>query len=369
MPSYKIPLTRPFITDALKDRVLAVLDSGHLTEGPVTSEFEEAVRQFVGCEHAIAVKSCTAGLEVALRALGVGPGDEVIVPDFTYPATAQAALLLGATVVLVDVDRQNMVIDFDALEAALTNRTKAVIPVSSFGNPLDYGRLTALKNKHGFFVVEDAAAALGASFKNVRVGNQADISVFSFHPRKFITTGEGGVITTNNSDWAAWMRSFKFFGMSLEDNGLSPEFTLAGSNNKMSDILAAVGLAQMEEAEALLTHRIGLADHYIELLQDVSEVEVAPTTEGGVHSRQSFCVFVDNRDEILRTMREAGIEVQVGTYALHKHPAFSGSATVRNSGDLSNSRHLDGHCLALPLYHNLSSEDQATVVAELTKAL
>jgi dTDP-4-amino-4,6-dideoxygalactose transaminase len=187
----QIPLIKPFINEEIKKKVLSVLESGFLTEGPVAREFEEVCRKYLGCKHCIVVSSCTVGIEMALHCLNVGPGDEVIVPDYTYPATADAVAIVGAKIVLVDVDPGTMLMDYDALEGAISPRTKAMIPVSLFGNPLDYDRLNAIKEQYDIYIVEDAACALGAEYKSVRVGNLADISVFSLHPRKFITTGEG----------------------------------------------------------------------------------------------------------------------------------------------------------------------------------
>ena len=174
----KIPLIKPFINDDIKKRVLAVLDSGHLTEGPVTREFEESCRAYLGCKYCIAVTSCTVGLEVALRCLGVGKGDEVIVPDYTYPATADVVRLVGAKTVLVDVDPTTMLIDYDALVAAITPETKAILPVSLFGNPLDYDRLAAIKDKYGIFIIEDAACSLGSEYKGRKVGAIGDMAAF-----------------------------------------------------------------------------------------------------------------------------------------------------------------------------------------------
>jgi len=150
----KIPLIKPYITQELKDKVCEVLESGYLTEGPVTEEFENAIRKYIGCKHAIAVTSCTTGLEIALRAINIGPGDEVIVPDYTYPATADVVSIVGATAVIVDVSPQTMLIDYDALEAAITPKTKAVIPVSIFGNPLDWDRLNNIKVKYGIYIIK-----------------------------------------------------------------------------------------------------------------------------------------------------------------------------------------------------------------------
>lgn len=217
----KIPLIRPYITEEVKQEVNRVLDSGYLTEGPVTAALENAVRDYIGCGHVLAVCNCTVGLEMALRALGIGPGDEVIVPDYTYPATVDVINIVGATAILVDICTETMLIDYDAAEAAITDRTSAIMPVSLFGNPLNWDRLSQIKKKHDLFIIEDAACSLGATYKGIKTGTLADISVFSLHPRKFITTGEGGLITTNNPEWAEWMMSYKHFGMGVHQSRLN----------------------------------------------------------------------------------------------------------------------------------------------------
>ncbi len=221
-PAISIPLMKPYVTPEVKQAVCDVLDSGWLTEGPVTRALEESFGRYIGCEYALAVSNCTVGLETALRALGIGPGHEVIVPDYTYPATAFAVNLVGATAVLVDVHPATLLIDYEALEAAITPRTRAVMPVSIFGNPLDYDRLHQIRARHGLYIIEDAACAIGAAFRNTKVGALADISVFSLHPRKFITTGEGGIITTANREWAEWMLSYTHFGTGCTTPTLLP---------------------------------------------------------------------------------------------------------------------------------------------------
>jgi dTDP-4-amino-4,6-dideoxygalactose transaminase len=366
---YRIPLIQPYITDDIKARVCAVLDSGYLTEGPVTRELESAFRQYTGAAHAIAACNCTVGLEMALRALGVGPGDEVIVPDYTYPATASVAAIVGAKIVIVDVSPDTMLIDYDALEAAITPRTKAIIPVSIFGNPLDYGRLNDIKARHGVPIVEDAACSIGARYRDKPVGNWADISVFSFHPRKFITTGEGGIITTNHARWAEWMESYKHFGMGPSATREGTVFAMIGTNYKLSNIQAAVGVGQMLEVDRLLERRRKLAARYGEKLAGASGVRLPETTSGGIHSYQSCCVFVERRDQIMAAMRQSGIEVQIGTYALHHHPAFQQGAGCRWAGKLGNSDKVFQECLALPLFHELTENDQDAVVKELLKAI
>jgi perosamine synthetase len=365
----KIPLIKPYMDQQIKDKVCQVLDSGYLTEGPVTREFEQALRDYLGCGYALAVTSCTTGLELALRALGIGPGDEVIVPDYTYPATADVVAIVGADLVLVDIDRETMLIDYDALEAAITPRTRAVIPVSLFGNPLDYDRLAAIKEKYDVYLVEDAACALGAEFRGIKVGNQADISVFSFHPRKFITTGEGGLITTQNPHWHEWMNSYKHFGMGAADSRLTTNFVQIGTNYKLSNLLAAVGLGQLARIEALLSRRRELAENYLNLLRDHPKVGLPRTTAHGKHSYQTFCVYIERRDEVLAELRQAGIEVQIGSYALQMHAPFAPGPHCRQAGDLAGSFYAFEHCLALPLYHDLQPEDQELVVRELTRRL
>ncbi len=385
----KIPLIKLYITDEVKAEVLKVLDSGYLTEGPVTHEFEDVFKRYIGCRHAIAVTSCTTGLEMALRAVGIGPGDEVIVPDYTYPATAAVVNIVGATAILVDVDSGTMLIDCDTLEEAITERTRAVIPVSIFGNPLEYDRLNPIRKNHGIFIIEDAACSVGASYKGKRVGTFADISVFSFHPRKFITTGEGGIVTTDNTVYADWMETYKHFGMRAA--AISPacteqsigsgrggagvmgiesiSFEMIGTNYKLSNIQAAVGLAQMRHVNELLEKRMALARNYTHLLRDCPVAKIPVTTLGGEHSYQSFCVFVEKRDEVMRSMREQGIEVQIGTYALHMHKAFNDNPKCRIAGDMKGSTYAYEHCLVLPMHHEMTESDQQYVVETLINTM
>jgi dTDP-4-amino-4,6-dideoxygalactose transaminase len=361
----RIPLIRPWITDEVKAKVLEVLDRGYLTEGPVTAEFERACRDHIGCRHAIAMCNCTVGLETALRAAGVAAGDEVIVPDYTYPATASVVDIVGATAVLVDVDPETMLADYAAIEAAVTPRTRAVMPVSLFGNPLDYDRLDAIKRRHGLVIVEDAACSIGARWCGRPVGGFADASVFSFHPRKFITTGEGGLVTTDRDDWAEWMVSYKHFGMVETASREGTVFGRIGTNYKLSNVLAAIGLVQMRHVEELLSERRRLAERYTALLADHPAVKPMRVTAGGECSWQSYCVVVRDRDRVMKALRAEGIEAQIGTYALHLHPAYRGNPRCRAAGDLVGSRAAFERCLVLPLYHGMTEAEQDRVVGRL----
>ena len=365
----RIPLMKPHLPRGTKELVCEVLDSGHLTEGPVTAEFESLVAKYVGVKHCIAVTSCTVGLEIALRSLGVGPGDEVILPDYTYPSTGLAVGLVGATAVIVDIDKKTLNIDYEQLEAAVTPATKAVVPVSLFGNPLDSSRLAALRDEYGFFIVEDAACSLGAEFNGEKTGTWADLAVFSCHPRKFVTTGEGGMIVTDNDEWARWIRSYKFFGVERSASRNDVQFQSLGTNSKMSDLLAAVGVCQMREVDSLLARRRALAENYRKLLSGRHALELPAVVSGGVHSYQSFCVLVENRDSALSEMRRAGIEVQIGTYSLSEQEYFKSSEKVRFIGGVESAQWAYDHCLALPLFHDMTFEMQERVSNVLLRIL
>jgi len=360
---------KPYITNEVKEAVCKVLDSGYLTEGPITEAFEVAVKDYLRCKHVLAVCNCTVGLEMALRAVDIGPGDEVIVPDYTYPATASVVAIVGAKIVLVDIDPQNMLIDYDALEKAITPRTKAVIPVSLFGNPLDYDRLNIIKKKYNIYVIEDAACSIGAEYKGIKIGNQADISVFSLHPRKFITTGEGGLVTTKNTDWAEWMLSYKHFGMGVQESRLTTSFDRIGTNAKLSNIQAAVGLVQMRHIDKLLEKRRQIARRYREELTKIRGITYPKTTENGSHSYQSCCVLVENRNQVMENMKAQGIQTQIGTYALHAHRAYNNHQNCRTSGDMVGSKCAFDRCLTLPLYHEMTGEEQAYVIHNLKKLM
>lgn len=365
----KIPLIKPYIPDKTLTAVRDVLFSGYLTEGLVTKKFEEHFARFIHIPHAIAVTSCTTGLELVLRALDIGTGDEIIIPDYTYPATAQSIMITGATAVIVDCDPNTLNIDYNALEAAITPRTKCIMPVSLFGNPLNWDILNRLASRYKLKIVEDAACAFGSSYKGCYSGAFGDAAVFSLHPRKSITTGEGGMITTHDDILAARLRSLKHFGLTGDtahrENIL---FAYLGTNAKMSDIVAAVGLAQLDEAEHILACRRNRAERYQLLLADMEQaghLRWPITSPESLHGWQSCCILVSKRDRILQSMRSEDIEVQIGTYALHREPLFQSHPLCRLHGSLSGSLKAYETTLALPLYHTMTDADQEYVVDRL----
>jgi len=362
MVQVKIPLARPFVGDEELEAIRKVLDSKYMTEGPMTKQFEEKFSEYIQVKNSVATTSCTTALEIALRVLGIGPEDEVIVPDFTYPITAGVAFLVGAKPILVDVDLESYNVTADAIENAITKKTKCVIPVSLCGNPLDKD-VYRVSREHGLLIVEDAACSVGAEIDGKKVGTFADITCFSFHPRKIITTGEGGMLTTDDDELAEKARSLKRFG--LKDG----KFEYIGTNYKLSDILGAIGLVQLSKVESIIKDRIQKAKIYDELLADVEYVKTPSVKPNVKHTFQSYVIYIKKegvRDRLRRDLAENGIETQIGTYALHLQPCFT---NVERRWDLKNSEKLFNNLLTLPLHHELSFEDQKLVCGAISEFL
>jgi dTDP-4-amino-4,6-dideoxygalactose transaminase len=363
----KIRLIEPQIDQEAIDRVEEVLRSGWLTEGPVTQEFEKLFAAKVGARFGAAVCNCTLALELALRALKLRPDDEVIVPDFTHPATAQAVVWAGAKPVLVDVDVASYNIDSNNVRAAINDNTKCVIPVSWGGNPLNMKPYDEIKKDFNLTIVEDSACSIGSEYSGVKTGSAADVSCFSLHPRKIITTGEGGMITTNNEELFEEMNSLKKFGERIVNGKM--EFFRMGTNFKLSNILAAVGISQLRKLDEIIDRRRELAKNYDQLLSGSQGIRIPKCGDNVKHVYQTYAVYVEQergRDRIMKDLRNKGIEVQIGTYALHLQPAFK---DLKRIGSLENSDKLYHNLLALPMSSSMSFEDQEYVVSEVERVL
>ena len=310
-----IRLARPDVGEAELRAVSEVVASGQLTMGPKVAEFEEAVARAVGTAHAAAVSSGTAALHLALLALEVGPGDEVIVPAYTFPATANVVELCGARAVLVDVDPDTFVVDPAAVAAAVGPRTRAVVAVHLFGRPVEWEALqTAFPQE--VVLVEDAAGALGARYRGTRCGALGVVGCLSFHPRKIVTTGEGGAVTTDEAGLDAAVRRLRHHGWATVGDMPSPGF-----NYRLPDLLCAIGIPQIARLEELLAARERVAGWYSERLEHL--VLTPRAAEGDRHGWQAYVVQLDRRDAALTALREAGIEAQIGTWALHRLGAYS----------------------------------------------
>ncbi len=277
----KVPITRPWFDDQEASAVAAVLESGWVSQGPRVEEFEATFAAYVGARYAVATSSCTTALHLALIAGGVRPGDEVLVPTFTFVATANAVEYCGARPVFVDVDLETFNIDPALIEAKITARTRAIIPVHLFGLPADMDPILEIAERHALVVIEDAACGVGSRYHDRHVGTVGLAGCFSFHPRKIITTGEGGMLVTDDAALAARVRSLRSHGAEVSDlerhagNGTRlPAFSEVGFNYRMTDVQAAIGLAQMAKLEGVLDSRSELARRYDAALQGVPGLRI-----------------------------------------------------------------------------------------------
>jgi perosamine synthetase len=346
----RIRLGRPDVGEAELAEVADVLESGMLTMGPKVAAFEAEIARACEVEHALAVTSGTAALHLAVVAFGLEPGDEVLVPAYTFPATANVVALSGLTPVLVDVDPETM--NLDPARIALGPRTKLLLGVHLFGRPL---RVDDLPDD--LPLLEDAAGALGARYRGRACGGLGVAGCLSFHPRKIVTTGEGGAVTTNDDAFAERVRRMRNHGWrSLAP----PDLPAPGLNYRLSDILCAVGIPQARRLDELLAARTRIADGYAERLRDLP-VLLPRADDGDVHGWQAYVIQVDDRDRVLHELRAQGIEAQIGTYALHLLGAY------RHQGDFPGAARVYERALALPFHTRLADSDLDLVAEALDK--
>lgn len=364
-----MPLIRPDIRfEEVSDDIRTILESGHLTRGPYVQNFEKGLAAYVNAKFAVATTSATTALHAALVARGIGPGDEVLVSDFTFPASGNAIVQCGATPVLVD----NLAgrFDFDPADAKAkaTAKTKAIMVIHPFGQPAEMDAIRALAEAYGLWVLEDAACALGAGRNGVRCGVLGDAACFSFHPRKILTTGEGGMVTTNDAKLFERLSVLLAHGGTPVEMGAS--FVENGFNYRMSEIQAALGLAQLRRFDAILSERKRIAGLYIEAFENLEWVSVPLSAPFADCSFQSFVVLLKegiDRNRVITRMRGQGIETTLGTYAMHTHPAFARFGYA--PGDLPHAYHAERFSLTLPLIKGMTEQDIAQVVDALGKAV
>jgi dTDP-4-amino-4,6-dideoxygalactose transaminase len=343
-----VRLARPDVGEEELAEVAAVLESGQLTMGPKVAELEEELARACGTEHAVVVSSGTAALHLAVLALGIGPGDEVIVPAYTFPATANVVALAGATPVLVDVDPETF--NLDPAQVKTTPRTKAIVPVHLFGRPAPLEELPEAT------ILEDAAGALGAERRGRPVGGLGDAGCLSFHPRKIVTTGEGGAVTTNDPELAERVRSYRHHGWTPSD---SYEDMVGGAfNYRLADILCAIGIPQVRRLDQLLAARERIAAGYAERLAHLP-VRLPAADEGDRHGWQAYVIQLDDRDRVMADLRAQGIQCQIGTYALHRLSAYRGQGSFPGADECFE------RALALPLHTQLTDSELDRVAEAL----
>ncbi len=349
--------------------VASVIESGYLTQGSVTAALEESIRSVVGTGFAFATSSATTGLHLSLRALGVQAGDEVIVPAFTFPATANAVLQQGAEPVFVDIDETTFAMDAGRLNAAVSPRTVAIMPVHAFGLCADMDPINAIASRHGVPVLEDAACALTAEYHGRQAGTLGALGVFSFHPRKIITTGEGGMVVTDDEVLAERLQILRSHGGVRGE--LFLEFVDAGYNYRLSDVHAAIGMAQMQKLAVIADERIALAGRLSERLSDHEAVRTPSAPPGRRHSFQSYVVDLDEeveRDQVIREMRARDVETTLGTYGLHLQPFFRDRAGLAPDHFPAATR-AHRQTLTLPLYPGMTDSDLDRVADALRESV
>jgi dTDP-4-amino-4,6-dideoxygalactose transaminase len=356
----RLKLIEPVIGEEEIRAVTKVLKSGWLAEGQKVREFENIVKKYVGVNYGYATTSCTTALELSLRALEIGKGDEVIVSDFGHVASAEVVKTVGAEPVLADVDLKSYNIPPEEIKRAYSKKTKCVIAVSLLGNPLDLNVYETVKEL-GIHIVEDAACSLGAKACDIMTGALADITCFSFHPRKIVTTGLGGMAVTDNLCYAEKLVRLRKFGqIPFGDNNLIAVDW--GTNSQLSDVLGAIGIEQMKKIEKIISRRRELAYGYNKLLDGMYGFMVPEERKDTRHTYQTYAIYVEVegvRDKIISYLKKENIEAKFGSHALHLHPYL---ASVRRASSLENSEKLYRNTLALPMCHSMTIEDQKQVV-------
>jgi dTDP-4-amino-4,6-dideoxygalactose transaminase len=385
-----IPITRAVFDEAESQAVARVLASGWVVQGPRVAEFEAGFRAFTGIPEAVACTSCTTGLHLALLAEGIGPGDEVIVPSFTWVASANAVLYVGATPVLADVSLDTFNITADEIERRITPRTRAIMAVHLFGLAAEMDEILAVARGREIKVIEDAACALGTLYRGRHVGAIGDGGAFSFHPRKAITTGEGGMYTTADPSKGTHARSLRDHGAARSDHArhtsrgaaLLPVFEMVGYNYRMTDLQAAVGVAQLGKLEAVLAARIDRARRYDELLSGIDGLMLPVEPEGHRHSYQSYVCRIPTaqtteaeivagnayRNAVMSALEDERIATRQGTHAVHMLGYYArtwGYTPMQFPGAFA----ADHLSLSLPLYAQMTDEEQDRVVERLAHHL
>jgi dTDP-4-amino-4,6-dideoxygalactose transaminase len=384
-----IPITKPFLGPEEFAAVRRPLETGWLVQGPYVKEFEDKFGQFVGATHSVATTSCTTALHLAVAAMDLKPGDEVIVPAFTWVATANVVEYMGATPVFVDIELSTFNLDVERLEAAISPRTVGVLPVHLFGLAADMDPILEIAGRHGLWSVEDAACGFGATYGGQHVGTFGDLGCFSFHPRKSITTGEGGMVTTSRIDLAKTVRSLRDHGASRSDHQrhtssssyLLAEYDLLGYNFRMTDLQGAIGTVQMDRADWVLSERRRCAETYDRLLADLDWLALPVTPPGSVHGYQSYvCLFrpeeptldsVDalhrRRNALMAVLEEDGVATRQGTHAAFMQGFYASKYAIPHSS-LPAAYFADRLSISLPMYPGMTADELEYVAASLRKA-
>jgi dTDP-4-amino-4,6-dideoxygalactose transaminase len=378
-----IPVARPWMDEREADAARRVILSGWVTQGPEVAAFEREFAEAVGAAHACAVSSCTTALHLALVALGIEPGDEVVTVSHSFVATANAIRYTGAVPVFVDIDLQTFNIDPSLVDAAFTSRTKAILAVHQLGMPCDLAALASIAARRGVPLIEDAACAIGSEINWQgtwqRIGRpHGDVACFSFHPRKLLSTGDGGMLTTANAELDRLFRLLRQHGMSVpdavrhsSDRVIVESYPVLGYNYRMTDIQAAIGREQLKRLTEMVACRRRLAARYDEQVQSIADVSIPVEREWSRSNWQSYAILlaphIDQR-RLMQQMLDAGIATRRGVMNAHRERSYP-PGSWRAGSALERSEQAQDSALVLPLYHQLTEEDQDRVIAALRSAI
>jgi perosamine synthetase len=366
----RIPLSKPYIGEREEELVLEVLRSGRLSMGPVIDRFEELFAERVGAPHAVSLTSATAGLHLLCHGRGLGEGDEVITSPISFVATANCFIFEGATPIFADVDPSTLNLDPAAVEAAITERTRAIVAVDMYGYPCELDEIRAIASRHGLSVISDSAEALGAEYKGSPVGSHGVPAVFGFYPNKQITTGEGGVVVTDSDDEALLLRSLRNQGRSYESRWF--HHVRVGFNYRFTDLQAAVGIAQLEKLDEILSLRAAAAARYSELLTDVEGLQL-PHPDDGDHKRSWFVFVVRlprgvDHGAVLERLASEGVEAGHYVPCVHLQPYMRERYGFRE-GMCPVAEDAAARSVALPFFPAIEAEDQERVMEALRSAI
>ena len=374
MSNLYIPYGKQSIDENDIKAVVDVLKSDFITTGPKIEEFERKVADYVGAKYAVAIANGTAALHAACFAAGIGEGDEVITTPITFAASANCALYCGATPVFADIDKESYNISPTDIRKKITDRTKAIIAVHFTGQPCEMDEIHKIAEDNNLIVIEDAAHALGANYKGKKIGSISDMTTFSFHPVKHITTGEGGMIVTNDEKLCERLKLFRTHGITREEKYLSRndgpwyyEQIDLGYNYRITDIQCALGISQMDKLDDFVEKRRMLVERYNNAFEEVSEIVVPKQVEGCNNSYHLYVIQVENRLEVFNKLRTAGIGVNVHYIPVYKHPYYqkNGYADVK----CPNAEEYYEHCISLPLYPKLTIEEQDYVIKKVIETV
>lgn len=373
-----IPIAKPYLT---KDEAQAAYDtilSGWITQGPRVAEFEEKFAKYTGAKYAVAVSNCTTGLHLSMIVSGIGEGDEVICPSMSYIATANSIKYVGAKPVFAEVNPETYNLDVNDVEKKITSKTKAVLIVHQIGMPADIDAFKLLCEKYNLKLIEDAACAVGSSYKGAKIGSHSELVCFSFHPRKVISTGDGGMVTTNREDYYNRLKLLRQHGMSVSDRVRHESSKIVfedhlevAYNYRLTDIQASVGIKQLEKLDWLIEERRKIALRYIDAFKDLDCIRLPVEREGYFSNYQSFSIYIKdnapiNRNALMEKMLDAGVSTRRGIMTSHRETAYKNDYANMS---LPESERASDNSILLPLFIPMSTEEIETVISTFHKLI